>query len=150
MPGPAPKPADQRRRRNAPLANTVQLPAAGRPGPPPPWPLTRQVDLEATIWAELWSTPQAAAWERLGVSAARVVARYTHLLAQLEDGAAGSKPTAAAMFLGEVRQLEDRLGLTPMAMLRLRWEIVADELAERREESRAPAVPWPKAKRAQK
>lgn len=28
--------------------------------------------------------------------------------------------------MAEARQLEDRLGLTPMAMLRLRWEISDD------------------------
>lgn len=27
------------------------------------------------------------------------------------------------MLMGECRQLEDRLGLTPMSLLRLRWEI---------------------------
>jgi hypothetical protein len=32
--------------------------------------------------------------------------------------------------------MEDRLGLTPMSMLRLRWEIAPDELAEARD---APA-----------
>lgn len=29
--------------------------------------------------------------------------------------------------MAEARQLEDRLGLTPMAMLRLRWEISDDD-----------------------
>jgi hypothetical protein len=44
---------------------------------------------------------------------------------------AESRDTTAFQ-LSEVRQLEDRLGLTPMAMLRLRWEVVRDELAEAR------------------
>ncbi|PBO23035.1 hypothetical protein CLM85_18600, partial [Streptomyces albidoflavus] len=33
----------------------------------------------------------------------------------------------------EARQLADRLGLSPLAMLRLRWEIAADEVSEQRE-----------------
>lgn len=34
---------------------------------------------------------------------------------------------ASGALLGEVRMLEDRLGLSPMAMLRLRWEVVEEE-----------------------
>lgn len=122
MPGPAPKPADQRRRRNAPAANTVKLPANGREGDIPDWPLAGEAP---KTWAELWTTPQAAAWERLGWT--RVVARYVHILTLCEDP---SSMTAA--LLGEARQMEDRLGLTPMSMLRLRWEIASDEVAEQR------------------
>ena len=122
MPGPAPKPDSQRVRRSAPLAGSVtRLPAEGRVGAAPVWPLGGDAP---SVWAELWATPQAAAWERLGWT--RVVARYCSVLVATEV-----EPTAA--MLGEVRQLEDRLGLTPMAMLRLRWEIASDELAEQRD-----------------
>lgn len=118
--GPPPKSVDTRRRRNVPLANTVRLPPEGRQGPPPGWPLAGEVP---TVWAELWATPQAAAWERLGW--VRVVARYAKVLLDCES-------SLSVGLLGEVRQLEDRLGLTPMAMLRLRWEVAADEVAEKR------------------
>lgn len=121
MPGPAPKPADQRRRRNAPLANTLRLPADGRSDVAPAWPLRSD---EPDVWLELWATPQAVAWERLGWT--RVVARYAQLLVVAEEPGAGSG------ILLETRQLEDRLGLTPMSMLRLRWEVMADDLDERR------------------
>jgi hypothetical protein len=125
--GAAPKPNAQRRRG---LANGVitRLPAEGRKGGPPPWPLSGAgCDLE--IWAELWSTPQAAAWETLGPGMVRVVARYVVLLAEAEVG----EPKVAA----EVRQVEDRLGLSPLAMLRLRWEIAPDEVAEQRDQRTA-------------
>jgi hypothetical protein len=122
MPGPAPKPQGQTRRRNAPMANTVQLPSGGRQGDAPEWPLAGEAP---QTWDQLWATPQAVAWERLGWT--RVVARYVHILVLCENPA---EMTAA--LLGEARQLEDRLGLTPMAMLRLRWEIAADEVAEQR------------------
>lgn len=69
----------------------------------------------AALWVSLWSTPQAVAWEGLGWT--RVVARYAKLLLAAE------KPSATAALLSEVRQLEDRLGLSPMAMRRLQWEI---------------------------
>lgn len=129
MPGPAPKSPDARRRRNAPLANTVRLPAEGRQGDPPAWPLSDPSPAAAARWERLWATPQAAAWERLGWF--DVVARYVQVLIFAEQ-------TMTATLLGEVRQLEDRLGLSPMAMLRLRWEVVADELGEARTDAPAP------------
>jgi hypothetical protein len=69
----------------------------------------------------------------------RVVARYAMLLDTAEQ------PECTAAMLNEVRQMEDRLGLTPMAMLRLRWEIedekaVADDkeqIMEKRAQLRA-------------
>lgn len=60
-------------------------------------------------------TPQAAAWEDLGWT--RVVARYASIVLACEQ------PEPPAAMLGEARQLEDRLGLSPMAMKRLQWEI---------------------------
>lgn len=91
------------------------LPPEGREGDPPPWPLGRPTKTAAALWAELWASPQAVAWHDLGWT--RVVARYAKLLLAAE------RPKAPASLLGEVRQLEDRLGLTPMAMRRLQWEV---------------------------
>jgi hypothetical protein len=124
--GPAPKPESTRRRRNA-ASTATRLPAEGREGEPPAWPLDRANAAERNLWSELWSTPQAVAWEALGWD--RVVARYCRMLVLAE------KRDASAALLTECRQLEDRLGLNPMSMLRLRWEIVDDELAEKREPS---------------
>ena len=126
--GAAPKPNAQRRRG---LANGVvtRLPSEGREGDPPRWPLSG-CGYDPEIWHELWTCPQAVAWERLGPGMVRVVARYVVLLAEAEVG----EPKVAA----ETRQMEDRLGLSPMAMLRLRWEIADDELAEAREQRTAP------------
>jgi len=122
--GPPPKPASQRRRTNPTIAMT-RLPSEGRRGEAPEWPLSSSAAYDPDLWAELWSTPQAVAWEQLGAGTIRVVARYVVLLAEADVG----EPKAAM----EVRQLEDRLGLSPMAMLRLRWEIAPDEVAEMRE-----------------
>lgn len=126
MPGPAPKHPDQRVRRHATVAMT-RLPAEGRLGAVPVWPLSGKARVaEARIWERVWRTSQAVAWERLGWT--DVVARYCRVLSEAE------KPKASASVLAEARQLEDRLGLTPMSMLRLRWEVVADEVAEQRVE----------------
>lgn len=131
MPGPAPKP--DARRRNAPIANTLKLPAEGRSGPAPEWPLSGNAP---AVWDELWSTPQAVAWERLGWT--RTVARYVKVLGYCEN-----PESVTVGLLGEARQMEDRLGLSPMSMLRLRWEIASDEVAEKRE-SKRPAKKSPR------
>jgi hypothetical protein len=73
----------------------------------------------------LWAKPQAVVWEHLHHE--RVVGRYARLVLDAEEKG------ASAALLSEVRQMEDRLGLSPMAMLRLRWRI-ADEPARARDD----------------
>ncbi len=129
--GPPPKHPSQRRRTNATIALT-QLPAEGRHGHPPDWPLPRPNAAERAVWEELWTTPQSVQWEKLGWT--RAVARYCRSLVEAE------KRDAAASLLGEVRQMEDRLGLTPMSMLRLRWEISPSETVETPQDPDAPVA----------
>jgi hypothetical protein len=86
--------------------------------------LREQRKLEAALWKDLWRLPQAVAWERLGWL--RDVAQYVR---HKTFGELGDLDHAK-----EARQWSDRLGLTPMAMLRLRWEVSADETAARRTE----------------
>jgi hypothetical protein len=117
---PGPPPTKHPRRRNA-RPDCRNLPAEGRQGDPPRFPLPRPSAAVRALWADLWSCPQADAWEQLGWT--RVVARYAKLLVRAE------KASAPGVLLSEVRQLEDRLGLSPMAMKRLQWEIVAPEPA---------------------
>lgn len=123
--GPPPKPdAVRRNSRVGPL----RLPAEGRRGDAPDWPLmVAPTEAEQQAWSELWSTPQAVAWERQGWT--RTVARYCRVLIESE------KRDAAAKALQEARQLEDRLGLTPKAMRNLMWEVVSDEVGEQRQSS---------------
>src|SRR5688500_8164260 len=123
MPGPPAKDPSARRRRNA-APVTTKLPATGRQGRVPAWPLSKASAAERAAWNELWRLPQAVVWERVRCS--RVVARYVRLLVPVERG-------GASAFQGsECRQLEDRLGLTPLSMKRLQWEIAFDEVAEAR------------------
>jgi hypothetical protein len=98
----------------------VALPAAGRAGDPPAWPLgDPQSPDEADAWAQLWATPQAAQWERLGWT--RTVARYCRVMVAAEE------PGAKAALLAQATVLEDRLGLTPKAMRLLLWQVVEEE-----------------------
>lgn len=165
--GPPPKPDDQRARRNPTVAMT-KLPATGREGPAPKWPLPADVTLaaqlrvarekeksariaaedpditarersvrdrshaaarekvailsararaarkrEVDIWAELWHTPMAVAWERL--LWVREVALYVRFqaLAELGDQNAAK----------EARLRSESLGLTPTSMQKLRWTV---------------------------
>lgn len=91
------------------------LPSEGFDGDVPEFDLPEATPRELEVWADLWATPQAAAWEDLGWT--RVVARYAAIVLACE------RPDATSAIMGEARQLEDRLGLSPMAMKRLQWEI---------------------------
>lgn len=131
--GPLPNP--ERRRVNAPTIPTTDLPAGGFDGPVPSCPY-RLGDRGRAWWKWAWRTPQAAAW---GSSMAYVVARR----AVLEDSL---KDEFAVATLREMRELDDRLGLTPKSMAQLRWKIVAavadvvpeaDEVSQRRAEREA-------------
>ena len=110
----------------------TRLPAEGRQGPPPQWPLADKMSAaEESAWAELWATPQAVAWARLGWT--RTVARYCRVMVAAES------PEATAALLAQAVALEDRLGLTPKAMRLLLWEIAVDEVTEKRTEKAAGA-----------
>ena len=117
---PLPQPWAAPSRRRSPTDR--ELPAAGRTAPPPAWPSGhRPTPEEAATWARLWALPQAVAWEQLpGVG--EVVARYCRLTvvvsSQLNDG------DVKAATLGQLRALEADLGLSPVALARLRWRIV--------------------------
>lgn len=133
MPGPPPKTDPVRRNaRSGPL----KLPAEGRQGDAPKWPLppsavTKGIDAdmladaELAMWTEIWATPQAVAWERLGWF--RDVAQYVRWKTLAEFGDLDAAK--------EARMWSDRLGLNPKAMRALLWEIVVDELGEQRQSS---------------
>lgn len=76
---------------------------------------------ETKLWRDLWRTPQAVAWDELG--AGRVVARYVAFVAAMTDLSADASASLVKTLATEVRLLEDRLGLSPMAMRHLGWEI---------------------------
>jgi hypothetical protein len=78
--------------------------------------------MESALWDDLWSTPQAAQWEELGWH--RDVAQYVRHKVRAELGSLDDAK--------EARQWSDRLGLNPLAMLRLRWETERVDAAEAR------------------
>jgi hypothetical protein len=120
-----PNPPKMEPQRGARGRGVVTLPAEGRPGEPPEWPIGDPHPMESALWRDLWATPQAVMWEKLGWT--RVVARYCRVAIVAE----GLDKDA----MSEARQLEDRLGLTPKAMRLLLWTVAADEVAEKRQEA---------------
>lgn len=134
MPGPLPKPPEQRRRRNA-VAGVRVLPHTGRPGPVPELP-DREVEIvhedgDSTFvkrdwpemvvgwWEQAWRSPMAVVWAENPTDFFALV-RLAALMAEAMSG-----DTRAA---AEARQLEDRLGLSPLSRRRLQWEIEPPEL----------------------
>lgn len=113
MPGPAPK---KHARFGTGRAGWVVLPVEGRTGHTPAWPLSGR---SPAGWADLWRKPQAVMWEKNGDEF--LVARYLKLRNMIQDPDTMDDVNAAA--LSELRQMEDRLGLSPMAMKRLQWEM---------------------------
>ncbi|HTI26172.1 MAG TPA: hypothetical protein VL652_34605 [Kutzneria sp.] len=122
--GPPPDPNALRRDRKSDGEWTV-LPAEGRAGDPPAWPLTDATARETEIWKDLWRMPQAVQWERLLQSVP--VALYVRRLVEAEQR---NSPTAATTL---VRQLADALGLTIPGMHMHRWRIAGDQIAAKRE-----------------
>lgn len=148
--GPPPDPNAARRMRKSDSSGWTTLPAEGRKGNAPAFPLEKWRDMEKfkpteerddalsrsldarelAVWREIWKTPQAVAWERLGWK--HDVGLYVRVLV------AGERGNLKAA--GEARQWSDRLGLTQTALLRNRWKIATDELAEKRQDKQRAAT----------
>lgn len=123
--GPAPDPNALRRDRKSD-GEWVTLPAEGRQGEPPEWPLLAQSEREAELWAREWRRPQAVMWERNGQEIE--VALYVRRLVEVET------PEAPASIGTLVKQMQEALGLNMPGLARNRWRIAADELTEEREQ----------------
>lgn len=113
--GPPPDPTALRRNRKSDAAGWQTLPAEGRLGPPPDWPLIDVQPREWDLWRNLWTRPQAVMWEHLGLHLE--VALLVRTLAEAERPEPRSDPAKL------VRQYMDSLGLTTPGLLRNRWRI---------------------------
>lgn len=161
-----PAPSKQKRRSNTDAIPTTQLPAKGRKGRPPKVPEAYNLQKAGAAWWKwAWGTPQAAGWDpgALYVLARRAQleddldalgslndeVELADLLAGADEEAIERVKWALATLKGqaggrlavekEMRELDKVLGLTPKAMVDLRWEIVA-EVSEA-EEPKPAAVP---------
>lgn len=121
--GPAPDPDALRREKKSDGEWTV-LPAEGRRGRAPTWPLTDQQPREKTVWSRLWKRPEALLWERQGQQ--DLVALYVRRFVEAEE------PGSSVALSTLVKQLADLLLLTMPAKLSARVTISQDEVAKAR------------------
>lgn len=128
--GPAPDPEALRRERDA--GDWTILPAEGRQGATPAWPLVEQDARESVLWQRLWLMPQALMWERY--SQELEVALYVRRLVSAEQ------PDASVGLGTLVRQMADSLGLTTPGMRGNRWRIERTEEAPASHAGTAPAA----------
>lgn len=111
--GPAPDPNALRRERDE--GDWVVLPAEGREGDPPPWPLVGQSDREVELWGRLWRMPQALMWERYG--------QHLEVALHVRNVALVEMPGSPVNLGTLVRQQSDSLGLTTPGLRANRWKV---------------------------
>lgn len=140
--GPPPDPNALRRNRKQDASGWSTLPAEGRTGPTPEWPLTEVRPREWDLWRTLWAKPQAVMWEKLGLDLE--VGLFVRTLAEAEE----PEPRSDAAKLA--KQYMESLGLTGPGMLRLRWKVgpVEQEAAPAEETTEAPTAKKPRRKSA--
>ena len=150
---PGPMPNSARRRRNTPAIPTTALPATGRTGTVPRPPRGYDLgDAGRAWWRWAWHLPQAAGWSSGDTYAiARRASleddlatlalvdtldlgelleipgddRRLQVLAQIL-GRTKALATGRLQILREMRELDDRLALTPKGLAALRWKITAE------------------------
>lgn len=122
--GPLPDPSSGRSERRG--VSLSSLPADGFGGEVPEFPLGARAedesglfDRELEIWAEAWSTPQAAAWA-LEPWRWPVIGEYCRLKADVE-----ASPSASAALVGQLHRYREQIGLTPIGLRLNGWAISA-------------------------
>lgn len=127
--GPAPDPNALRRDRKDD-ASWLTLPADGRKGSAPAFPLLEPDARELQLWNEFWAKPQAILWERNAQTYEVALHVRTFFEAERADA-----PSALRTL---VRQQADALLLTIPSMHSARVRISHDEVSEKRDEVEAP------------
>lgn len=93
----------------------ITLPAEGRQGDPPEFPLPRQSKREGDLWAKLWVKPQAIMWEANGLD--------DEVALHVRTFVAAEKVSAPVTMRTLVKQQREELGLSLSGMHRNRWRI---------------------------
>lgn len=127
--GPAPDPNALRRDRKDDAA-WLTLPAEGRQGKTPSWPLLDPDPRELQLWVSYWKKPQAVLWEHNN--------QHFEVALHIRTFFEAERADAVASLRTLVRQQMDALLLTIPAMHAARVKIAADEVAVKREEASAP------------
>lgn len=124
--GPPPDPKALRRLRKADADGWITLPAEGREGDPPEWPLTEPTPRELVLWERWWAKPEALLWESDG--SLDYVALTVRMFAEAEVVKASAENRKT------VRMMMADLYLTRDAKDRARIKVALDEVADKRDE----------------
>ena len=135
--GPPPDPMALRRQRPGD-AEWTTLPAEGRAGDPPMWPLAGESEREVKLWQALWAMPQAVTWDAMRQDLE--VALYVRDLALFEQ------PGAPVNLGTLVRQQADALGLTIPGLRSNRWKIAQAAAEQPKRKPRVSASSRPSAR----
>lgn len=118
--GTFPKPDSERVGAKRQQFEWTNLPESGNPNPPPPMPDGYFSETSQAKWEELWHSPQSLMWQGFYGIVEKYIFLYNDFIV------ADTKAPLAAPMTG----CEDRLGLSPKAMMQMRWRIVPDVLAD--------------------
>lgn len=116
--GPPPDPNALRRDRKSDQATWTLLPASGRKGVTPKWPLPDPTARELAQWRKEWRRPQAIEWERNGQQ--DEIAVYVRTLVHSTKG--DPNPQLFTLLLRQ----QTELGLNMGGLLKNHWRIVDD------------------------
>lgn len=122
MPGPAPKPASTRARRNK--ASTLAVLKADHAIVAPELPGDHWHAMTLAWWRDVWASPMAPEYDDSDRHGLFVLA------ALVDDFWNASTPTARKDLAGELRQQGARFGLSPIDRRRLQWEVEKVEAAQ--------------------
>lgn len=102
--------------------SVANLPNEGYQGVVPEFPIPGGDGREVEVWAEVWRTPQAAAW---AFESWRwpIVAEYCRLKAIVE-----ADPAASAALVAQLHRYRDQIGLTPAGLRDNGWVIAQPEI----------------------
>lgn len=118
------------------------LPAEGYSGPVPDFPLPDATERESDLWADVWRTPQAAAWatssERWRI---RTVALWVRLSVRCEA------LDVPASLLGQLHRFADQIGMTTAGLAEMGWRVATDEVAAKASTAPHPVEAAPRTRR---
>lgn len=130
--GPPPDPEALRRDRPSDQAGWTRLPAAGRDGPVPRWPLPTPTHSGGRrLWRTLWRRPEALMWETNGQEIQVALYVLAVLAAEMPQANASDRKTALSYM--------DDLGLSNGGRARNRWVIDDAGAARPEPQSSQPA-----------
>jgi hypothetical protein len=103
------------------------LPSEGFDGDVPAFSLPSPSGRELEVWADLWETPQAAAWSLQPW-------RWDQIADLVRMQVRSEASDAPVGIYSHIRAVRADLGLTPAGLKENGWAIAADEVAEKRSE----------------